>query len=59
MGAVSKSNEGVAIQSTYRKLVEVLREVRNTTEIVVGPVEYIDYASRYYEYKSSFISLLL
>lgn len=38
-----KSNEGVAIQSTYKNLMKTLDGKNVDTEIAVGQVEYIDY----------------
>ncbi|HUS76489.1 MAG TPA: hypothetical protein VMY43_10835 [Methanothrix sp.] len=38
-----KSNDGVAIQSTYKNLIKALNEAENELEFLVGQVEYIDY----------------
>jgi len=38
-----KSNEGVAIQSTYKNLIKTLDQKRVKVDIAVGQVEYIDY----------------
>jgi hypothetical protein len=38
-----KSNEGVAIQSTYKSLKKTLDKIRCDKDIVVGQIEYIDY----------------
>ena len=38
-----KSNEGIAIQSTYKSLKRTLDKRRGDKDIVVGQVEYIDF----------------
>ncbi len=42
-GLYLKSNEGVAIQSTYKNLIKSLNRRAVNVEIAVGQVEYIDY----------------